>query len=265
MVDNIVDFMKELKVRNYSIRTINLYGNTVKKFLDYSKKTKFEPKTRIINFLNEIDSEESRRLSYNAIKLFYEIIIKKECPYKLEMIKTRKRIPEILTKNEISNLLLSIQNKKHQLMISMLYGSGLRVSEVVNIKVGDLNLEKLLLKVRNSKGKKDRLTIISAKLKDNLQEEISVKKKNNYLFTSIYNKKYAIRTIQKIFESALEKSGITKKVTCHSLRHSFATHLLENGVDIRNIKKLLGHSSIKTTMIYLHLVDIANSNIQSPL
>jgi len=265
MSDYLIDFMKELKIKSYSARTINLYSSAFKKFLFYSENTKYEPKQRIINFLNEIDSEEVRRISYNAIQLFYEIIIKKECPYKLEMVTSRKRVPEIMTKSEINKLLSSITNDKHRLIISMIYGSGLRVSEVVNIKVGEIDLEKLLLKIKNSKGKKDRITIISEKIKPKLEEMVKNNKKNDYLFKSLHNKKYSIRTVQKIFESALSKSGINKNVTCHSLRHSFATHLIENGVDVRNIKKLLGHTSIKTTMIYLHLVDINQSNIKSPL
>ncbi|HPO50285.1 MAG TPA: tyrosine-type recombinase/integrase [Spirochaetota bacterium] len=259
------DFEKQLKIKSYSTRTKNLYTSEVKKFLEYSEKTNFQPRERIINYLNKIDSDESRRISYCAIKLFYEIVLKKECPYRLESVKNRKRIPEILTKNEIQKLLSCIKNPKHKLIISTIYGSGLRVSEVVNIKAGDINAEDLLLRIKNSKGKKDRITIISEKIINEIKAEISKKKKKDYLFMSLYNKKYAIRTVQKIFENALIKSDIKKNVTCHSLRHSFATHLLENGVDIRNIKKLLGHTSIKTTMIYLHMVDIEKSNIKSPL
>ena len=128
-----------------------------------------------------------------------------------------------------------------------------------------MDLERLKLKIKNSKGDKDRITLISDKIKNSLNDLIRGKSPKDYLFKTISNNKYSIRTIQKIFENAVKKSGINKKVTCHSLRHSFASHLIKNGVDIRIIKKLLGHKSIKTTMIYLNLNDIDNINIESPL
>lgn len=151
------------------------------------------------------------------------------------------------------------------MIISVIYGGGLRVSEVVKLKVGDLDLESLRLKIKNSKGNKDRITLISNKIKNSLNDLIKGRSPKDYLFKTISNNRYSVRTIQKVFENALKKSGINKKVTCHSLRHSFASHLIKNGIDIRIIKKLLGHKSIKTTMIYLSLNDIDNLTVESPL
>lgn len=259
------DFKEILKVKNYSRRTITIYSSYLSDFLDFAESTNYKPELRIIKFLEKIDSEEVRRNSYNAVKLFYKLVLKKECPYILRMVKTRKRLPEVLTRNEINTILLSISNLKHRLMIAMLYASGLRVSEVVNIRVANVNLEKMILTIKNSKNKKDRNTPISEKLIPSLTDFMKDCSGKEYLFKTNQNKKYPIRTVQKIFESGLKKSGVQRMASCHTLRHSFATHLLENGNDIRTIQKLLGHASVKTTMIYLHVADCSNSKVISPL
>lgn len=265
MDDYISKFRDQLKIKNYSARTITIYSNYLKKFLEYSKKVSFTPEQRIIKFLKDIESEETRRNSYNTIRLFYKLIINKECPYKLKMVRTKKRLPQVLSKNDIQTILSIITNKKHKLIISIMYGSGLRVSEVTNIKIGNIDLENKLLTIKNSKNKKDRITPISGKIITEIKEIIVDRTTKDYLFKTQQNKKYPTRTIQKIFENALKKSGIHKNATCHTLRHSFATHLLESGVDIRSIQKILGHTSIKTTMIYLHIADYKTHRVESPL
>ena len=265
MKELIDKFIQEMTVSNYSHNTIKNYTVKLKKFLEYAFTTDFNPYDRILNFLENCKSEENRRLAYNAIKLFYKKVLLKECPYTLKVVNTRKRVKDILTKQEILKVINSVENMKHRFILSFLYGSGLRVSEVVNIKVKDLIFGELRLKVRNSKGNKDRFTVISERFSDELSKFIKDKTSGDFLFTTNMDRKYTIRTVQKIFEKALIKAGIKKKATCHSLRHSFAVHLLENGVDIRTIKKLLGHTSIKTTMIYLEFVDMAKRKIPSPL
>jgi integrase/recombinase XerD len=147
----------------------------------------------------------------------------------------------------------------------MLYGSGLRLSEVVKIRVQDVNLEAKTLRVIDSKAHKDRITILSGQVIYGLKKMLHDRMHNSPVFLTQSGKKYTKRTVQLIFKKALLKSGIGKKATCHTLRHSFATHLIDNGVDIRNIKTLLGHTSVKTTMIYLHLTDPLFKTIQSPL
>lgn len=265
IIDQVNNFNIELKNRNYSNNTIKIYLNTIKQFLSYSIKQKYNPSDRIKYFLNSIKSNEVKRLSYQAIKTFYTYVVKKPCPYLLNKIKNKKRVITVLTKKEILQILELIINKKHKTMISMLYGSGLRVSEVVNLKIKDIDFEKNKLIIRNSKCKKDRITLLSSLLIKDLKELINNRKLNEYLFTTIYSKKYCIRTVQQIFKKALILSKINKNATCHSLRHSFATHLLESSIDIRIIKNLLGHKSIKTTMIYLNTIEKLNLNIPSPL
>ncbi|MBN1412288.1 MAG: tyrosine-type recombinase/integrase [Spirochaetales bacterium] len=174
-------------------------------------------------------------------------------------------MPQTLSRQEILSILDTIPNKKHKLMMSFLYGSGLRLSEVINIRVQDINPIANTLRVNNSKAHKDRITIISDHILKDLLELIKDRKANSLVFETISGNKYSKRTVQLIFKKALLKSGIKKKATCHTLRHSFATHLVDNGVDIRNIKTLLGHKSVNTTMIYLHLTDPVFKNIKSPL
>ncbi|MCK5267358.1 MAG: tyrosine-type recombinase/integrase [Spirochaetes bacterium] len=265
MNKHIEEYRNEMYNRNYAPNTIKVYKSSLEHFLSFAETTKYEPGLRISKFLNNIISHEKRRIAYAAINLFYKVIIKKECPYKLDFVKKRKRIPVVLDKDEIIEILASISNPRHTLMISMLYGSGLRVSEIVELRVSDVDLKNYLLNVKNSKGDKDRISTLSEKLKQGLEVQIKNKTGSDYVFKTISNKKYSVRTVQQIFKNALEKSGIQKNATCHSLRHSFATHLLQDGTDIRTLKDLLGHKSVKTTMVYLHVADPLKRNVKSPL
>ena len=260
------DFIREMKNRNYSRNTIRIYSGHLKNFLEFSRRTSFEPEKRIAVFLEtEEKSPEQRRLAWSAIKLFYSVVLDKPCPYKLDRVRTRKRLPDILTKEEVLEILNNISNKKHQLMISLLYGSGLRVSEVCRIKIRDVNLNNLSVKIRDSKGNKDRVSLLSEKYKGALKGLITGRGANEYVFRTISGKKYSVRTVQKIFENALNRSSIQKSPTCHTLRHCFATHLVESGIDIKTVKELLGHKSVKTTMIYINLADPISKRIKSPL
>lgn len=266
MTDYYSIFVREMKNRNYSRNTIRVYSMHIKHFLEFCRQTKHDPRSRISVFLeSKIKTSESRRLAWSSIKLFYELVLQKECPYKLDRVRNRKRLPDILSHSEVILLLNSISNKKHKLIISFLYGSGLRVSEVTNLKIKDLDLINQKIRITNSKQNKDRLSLFSGKSSADLKALILNRSASDYIFVTQMNKKYSIRTVQKIFSTALAKSGLQKKSTCHTLRHCFATHLVESGVDIKTIKELLGHSSIKTTMIYINLADPISRKIKSPL
>ncbi len=266
MKNYLEDFTRELKNRNYSKNTVRIYTGHLKHFLEYSRKTDFDPERRIALFLeNEESSSEQRRLAWSAIKLFYTLVLDKPCPYKLDRVRTRKRLPDILSREEVLKLLGNIENKKHQLIISLLYGSGLRVSEVCRIKIRDINFNDLSLKIRDSKGNKDRITLLSEKYSESLRQLTAGRNASDYVFRTISGKKYSVRTVQKIFENALNKSLIQKSATCHTLRHCFATHLIEAGIDIKTVKDLLGHKSVKTTMIYINLADPVSKRVKSPL
>lgn len=147
----------------------------------------------------------------------------------------------------------------------MAYGAGLRISEAISLKVKDVNLEELTIHLKNAKGKKDRITIFPEKIRSNLQGLMAEKNLDDYLFESERGGKLTERTAQKVFENALRGIGIKKEATFHSLRHSFATHLLENGVDVRYVQELLGHQNIRTTQIYTQVTNPKLKNIKSPL
>ncbi len=261
---------RELKIRNYSPRTIKSYIYALEQYFSY-KKSDFSVfnENNIKEFLlfseNKGLSAQSRNLLLNAIKYYYRNIVG---IYELLGIRSAKKvnkIPLILSKEEISILLSGVKNIKHNLLLSIAYGAGLRVSEVISLKVQDIDLSGLTIHLRQAKGRRDRISVLPESLVERLIVFIKAKKASDYLFESRRGGKLSSRTAQKIFKNALEKSGIKKKTGFHSLRHSFATHLLENGVNIRYIQELLGHQNIRTTQIYTHLTNPQLKNIRSPL
>jgi site-specific recombinase XerD len=210
-------------------------------------------------------SPQSRNLFLNAIKFFYQEVIRTALKIEVRSAKKPNSLPVVLSKLEIEQIINSVQNTKHKLLLSISYSSGLRVSEVVELKVKDVCLPELTIQIRQSKGRKDRISVLSEKLVSDLNQIIATKNQAAYVFESERGGKLTTRTAQKIFENALKKSGIKKDVTFHSLRHSFATHLLENGVDVRYVQELLGHQNIRTTQIYTHVTNPRLKNIKSPL
>ena len=168
-------------------------------------------------------------------------------------------------KNENIETLESTQNTKHKLLLSLSYGAGLRVSEVIVLKVKDIDFDEMTIHIKNAKGQKDRISVLPEKLIDNLKVLLSEKTSNDFVFASERGGKLTTRTAQKVFERSLKKAEIKKDATFHSLRHSFATHLLENGVDVRYVQELLGHQNIRTTQIYTHVTNPKIKNIRSPL
>ncbi len=183
----------------------------------------------------------------------------------LKFARRSKKLPIVLSREEIKNIIDAIRNPKHKLIISLAYGAGLRISEVISLKVKDVNLEELTIHLKNAKGKKDRITIFPEKIKNDLQNLIAGKNLNDYLFESERGGKLTERTAQKVFENALRRASIKKDATFHSLRHRFATHLLENGVDVRYVQELLGHRNIRTIQVYTQVTNPKIKNIKSPL
>ncbi|MBU3965183.1 tyrosine-type recombinase/integrase, partial [Patescibacteria group bacterium] len=175
------------------------------------------------------------------------------------------KLPVVLSRSEIEKIINSIENRKHKLLISLSYGAGLRVSEAINLKIKDINSEELTIHLKNAKGSRDRITIFPEKLKADLHEFFALRNMNDYVFASERGGKLTERTAQKIFEIAMKKAKIGKDATFHSLRHSFATHLLENGVDIRYVQELLGHQNIRTTQLYTKVTNLNIRKIKSPL
>jgi integrase/recombinase XerD len=255
----------ELRNRGYAPNTILAYGSSIERFMEFARKSPPQPAARISTFLAGIESMERRRIAWSAIKLLYDLVLKKPCPYTLDGIRPRHRLPNFLEREDVLRILGTIRNPKHRLIISMLFGSGLRISELVRLRVRDLDFHSLTIRIVNAKQNKDRITVFSESLVKDLTSLVQGREGSEHLFLTQSKVQYTRRTVQAIFSRALRESGLQKKASCHTLRHSFATTLLGNGIDIRSIKDLMGHKSIKTTMIYLHVTERTSRNIKSPL
>lgn len=262
-----------LKLRNYSQRTIKSYLLCLKdyfSFLDLRNDIqKLTSRDKVEKFLllkqEKGQSGQTINLYLNAIKFFYRDILKSTEKIDLKFSKTSKKLPIILTRNEIESIIESIKNVKYKTLISLAYGAGLRISEVQNLRARDIDLDGLTIHLKEAKGKKDRITILPDKIKKNLELMIAGKFPGAYVFESNRGGKLNLRSIQQVFERALAAAKIRKPASFHSLRHSFATHLLENGVDVRYVQELLGHANIRTTQIYTKVTNPALKNIRSPL
>jgi site-specific recombinase XerD len=262
-----------MRLRYYSPKTIKAYLGCLKCFFAYCDleankldKLKITPiQTFLLALEKSGKSAQTINLHLNAIKFFHKEILKSKEKIDIKFAKRPQKLPVVLSKTEIMQIITSIKNSKHKLIVSLAYGSGLRVSEVINLKVRDLLLNEGLIHLKNAKGNKERLTILPQKLKADLVQLCAGKVSSDYIFASERGGKLTTRTAQKIFENALKNLEINKAASFHSLRHSFATHLLENGTDIRNIQELLGHENIRTTQRYTQVANNSLRKIQSPL
>ena len=171
----------------------------------------------------------------------------------------------VLSRVEIEKVFSATLNTKHRLLLALAYGAGLRVSEIVDLRVGDIDFDELVIHLKQAKGNKDRITVFPEKLVTDIRNLVAGKNTDDFVFASERGGKLTVRTAQKIFENSLKKNAIRKDATFHSLRHSFATHLLENGVDVRYVQELLGHQNIRTTQRYTHVTNPSLKRIKSPL
>jgi integrase/recombinase XerD len=260
----------ELKISRNSLHTIENYLICNRSFLDFIKKTPEDAVEDDVKFyLSENMTEKSTSsiiVFLSALRYAYLNLLKKDITLGIKRPKKDKKIPDVLSKEEVKKLIEFAEAKKSRLMISMLYACGMRVSELVNLKLADLQFAEKVGYVKQGKGKKDRIFNIPNFLIEELQEQIETQKEKNseYLFSGP-NGKLTPRNLQKIVVLASRKAGINKNVHPHTLRHSFATHLLENGVDIRLIQELLGHSDLSTTQLYTHVSSEQLKKIQSPI
>jgi integrase/recombinase XerD len=261
----------ELKITQSSEHTLNNYLRLNSQFLDFINKepsqiTEDDLKLYIAEKLSQ-RAAISTIMFLAAIKYAHSGILKKDPTAQIKRPKREKRIPTVLTKKEVLELFQNLNNKKSKLMITLMYAAGMRVSELTKIKVNDLEFEDKVGHIRQGKGKKDRIFNIPNFLAAKLIKHVENQKKFNqiYLFPGRNNKQMSSRNLQKIVKKAGEKAGIKKEVHCHTLRHSFATHLLENEVDIRKIQELLGHADLSTTQIYTHVSTEELKKIKSPI
>ena len=267
------DYEDQLIVKRYSENTIVIYKEQIGRFFSYFPKTDPYELTdeNVKEYVLFLLKSKKISLSYQkqvicSIKFYFEKILRRETKsYYFEIPKSKEqKLPVVLSKNEVKKIINCTNNLKHKAILSTIYSAGLRLSEVVNLKIADIDSERKLIYIRGGKGKKDRATILSVELLRILRNYFREYKPKVWLFEGIKGDQYSKKSVQKIFHQSLEKSKIDKKVSVHSLRHSFATHLLEQGEDLRYIQKILGHKSSKTTEIYTHITKRGFSKIKSP-
>ena len=249
----------KLLLRNYSPRTIKSYLFYIKEYFDFSKNKNIKDKNKAIEkFLLEKQkkgkSPQTINLALSTIKFFYYEVLEQNEKINFKCAKRNSKLPIVLSREEINKIISVIKNLKYKLAISICYAAGLRISEVINLKIKDINTDELTIHIKNTKGKKDRITLFPKKLVANMRNFISNKKINDYIFDSNRGGKLTSMAFQKVFKVALKRANIKKDASFHSLRHSFATHLLENGTDVRYVQELLGHANIRTTQIYQALL-----------
>lgn len=258
-----------LRLKNYSMATQKAYISCLHAFLITCSDHHYPDETHIKSFIlqkqNEGLSSSTTNIYLQSIKFYLHNILHSHIKLYIPLAKRQKRLPVTLTKKEIIRILETIKNIKHRTLIALSYGAGLRVSEVIAICVQNIDLESKMLTVRSGKGRKDRITVLPMSLSYDLRSLMTGKNPDDFIFSSERGGKLTTRTAQKVFACACKKAKILKPATFHSLRHSFATHVLENGTDVRYVQALLGHNNIRTTQMYTHVTNPALRNIVSPL
>ena len=271
-ITSIETFKRYLLSKRYSPNTINTYSEALKSFLTFcnTKAVKDITNEDVILYNNDYILKHNLSSSYqnqivNAIKLYFKIV--KETAIEIDKIhrpKREKTLPNVLSKEEVLKIIDATENLKHKTLLALIYSAGLRISEALNLKPKDIDSVRMLIHVKNAKGKKDRYTLLSEKVLLLLREYYLIYKPKEFLFEGQFGGLYSSRSAQIILKQSAEKTGIKKTITLHTLRHSFATHLLESGTDLRYIQDLLGHSSPKTTMIYTHVSNNSLKKIKNP-
>lgn len=265
-------YSRLLHLKHYSPTTEKAYLYYLNVFLDYIATLSFSSVDSkvLTNYFDHL--KRTRNCSCSAIKqahasvrfLFLDVL-QKEIDFDFfSMIKKPDSLPDVLTVEEVKKIISSISNLKHRTTISTIYSCGLRTSECTNLRISDIDLSAMTIKIFNEKGKNNRTVMLSQKLLPLLHEYFKKYKPKVYLFEGTNGAKYSERSIQQIFKDACKKGGIEKKVAVHSLRHSFASHLLDTGTDIRCIQQLLGHKHLSTTQIYTRVKPISVEKIRSP-
>ncbi len=261
---------EEMKLRAFSQKTRKTYRQYITACLLFANKNPNSIKEEDIrgylaHLADTNHAASTLNIAYSALQFYFSRILRRRFFISIPRAKKETRLPIVLSKNEVKRMIESTINPKHKTMLCLLYGAGLRVSELTHLKMQDIDLENNSISVVQSKGRKDRVTILPTSLISVLQQQQRIKVAKEYLFTGRKGKSLTTATIQKVVEQAARRAQIFKPVTPHTLRHSFATHLLESGTDIRYIQELLGHSRIETTQRYTHVARGALRTIKSPL
>jgi Site-specific recombinase XerD len=267
------EYIAKLKELRYSQNTIDTYKHMFEEFINYYNETELGDITdsMIVDFLRYLVNERNISGSYqnqsiNSIKFYYERVMGGSRKiYSIERPRKEKYLPEVLSEEEVVQIFNATDNLKHKAIFMTIYSAGLRISEAINLKLKDIDSQRMQIHVVQAKGKKDRYTLLGEKTLEMLRKYVLEYKPRVWLFEGQKGEQYSASSIQANLKLAVDKTGIKKRITVHTLRHSFATHLLEAGTDIRYIQSLLGHSSGKTTEIYTHITTRGFGQIKSPL
>lgn len=265
-------FLEKLILKGYSRNTCKTYIHMFERFASHFK-------DRPLLEISDADIREYLLLQIkhglsnsfqnqllNAIKFYYEIVL--EMPnrfYHLERPRPEKRLPTVLSIEQIKKMISCSENIKHKCLLSLLYSSGMRQGELLNLEIRDIDSDRMIIHIRRAKGNKDRITSLSHLCLDQLRKYYLEWRPQKYLFEGRDGGTYASSSLRRVVQRAARKAGIRKRVTCHTLRHSFATHLLENGTNLRVIQELLGHNSAKTTQIYTKVAKTNLESLKNPL
>ena len=267
------EMVHKLREMRYSNSTIKTYTNLFEEFMNYYFRFEINSisEKQIIEFLRYLVNERLVSVSYqnqaiNAIKFYYEKVLGGHRKfYFIDRPRKEHKLPEVLSVGEIKLLFAAVENRKHRTILMLGYSAGLRLGEIVRLKTNDIDRERMQIRVVQSKGKKDRYTKLSDKFLPVLDVYMEEYRPKEYLFEGASGDEYSTRSIQNMIRGVVAKAGIKKHITMHTLRHTFATHCLENGVDLRYIQSMLGHESSKTTEIYTHVTTKGFDQIKSPL
>lgn len=265
-------FEDKLKTMRYSESTVRNYCSALREFVHYHKGKQIDllKQEDIEKFLLYITEERNVSTSYHnisicAIKFYYEKVLQQgQVTYHINRPRREKSLPEVLGEEEIRRILTGVDNLKHKCILMTIYSGGLRLSEVVGLRVSDIDSKRMMIFIKGAKGNKDRYTILSKELLKWLREYYKKERPVTWLYEGVTGGQYSMRSVQNIMKEAVKKAGIRKHATVHTLRHSFATHMLENGTDLRYIQNLLGHNSSKTTEIYTHITTKGMEQLISP-
>ena len=266
-------YESKLILKNYSDRTVEVYVSALGIFIAYLKNNDVEKVTPKI--LEEFYRYAQKELDYGysmmkqllaSVKFLYQDVLKKDIDFDFNIkMKKPSTIPEVLSVEEVQRLLNSFTNIKHKAIFTLCYSAGLRLGEILNIKISDIDSDRMQIRISQAKGKKDRYSLLSPKVLELLRKYVSEYKPLEYLFEGQKGGKYSSSSVQQLMRRHRKKANIKKKATPHTLRHSFATHLLDNGTDIRFIQELLGHAHISTTQIYTHVSSRSLKDVKSPI
>ena len=263
----------KLYIRNYSPRTIASYISSLNNFAEWLIQEKVNQVTdkEVEKYLYHLKKNRNRSISgmkqtVASLKILFTDILKKEIPDSLNIrFRKEEKIPVVLSEEEVAAVIKAVNNLKHKVILMTIYSAGLRLSECLALTVADMDYDRNQIRIRQGKGKKDRQTVLSRTLLSEMKDYLIKFCPKIFLFEGQKGGRYSASSVQAIMKRAVKKSGIKKHATVHTLRHSFATHLLENGTDIRFIQELLGHKRLETTQIYTHISKIAFDRIKSPL